>query len=187
MTAFLDMEFAPLVAAAATLSLLAVLFCRTSAARKRRILQLKTANELLKAHRDLLEAILDDPRVPERIKSRMLSFSDVISEKEMFLEIFEEVCADLRSGGRQDERSIDADVAALNAIEDGLGHKLTTSVSTGVAAMLLQYAHVTETAMAKMYADRRTETSLFASAVRRSRDIRQHEAAVMPAGMIGAT
>jgi hypothetical protein len=186
MTAFLNAELAPLVATAAVMGVLTVVFCRTSALRRKRTLQFQTAGDLLRTHRRLLGGLLDDDRVPEKIKGRLLAFSEVISQRAEFLRIFDQILNDMTAGKLRNENAVfDADVAALNAIEDGLGDHLNSVVSTGTAAMLLQYAHVSEISMARLYADRRTEPSLFASAVRRSKDIRR-DGDNLPTGLVGA-
>lgn len=187
MIAFIDLDLAPIIACAAGLALAVVFFASISTARRKRIQQLVTANELLEGHQVCLRKLLEDERVSDKIKGQLLAFSDVLADRREFLQVVEEVAAEANiRADRRDESAFERDMTELEAVEEGLGRHLGTVVSTGVAAMLLLYGQVNASAMAKLYADRRADRSLFASASKHDR-ASVREISQLPTGLIGAT
>jgi hypothetical protein len=174
-----ELELGPVIALAAILCAITVEFGVKRARLRRRTIQLQTANDLLKAHFRSLKEFVEHPAAPRKTKEKLLIFSKVISDRTKFLEILKQVCdeATFKNGNDQEAKNYEKDLTQLREQNSDLAKTFETTLTSGLAAMFLRYpdaSNLLEATMARVYASPRKEFALFAGAVKKDRDNRDH-------------
>jgi len=171
MSHFSELDFSTLVALAAVFCALSAHLSVKLARLRRRTVQLKTANDLLKEHYTALQKVVDHPTIPEKYKERLLHFSEIISDEKAFADLLQQVVQeDLYRDN--EAKGYAKNLAQLRAQDPDLAEAFSSAVRSGVAAMMLPYPSVEEileSTMARVYAAPRREGAVFAGAMRKSR------------------
>lgn len=131
---------------------------------RRRLAQLKLAEELLRQHHDALMRFVDDAGAPKALKTLLLDLSDILDDREKALATFEL----MRVGGAGDEPPPEvALLRDLDARSPGLHQLFFAALGSGYAASLLRWdetARMIDEAAPRILADPNSPYSLIRSA-----------------------
>lgn len=173
MNHFFESDLAPLVALASVLCAIFVEVSVNRGRRRRRAIQLKTANDLLKQHFTLLQKFIEEAAAPPKLKERLLIFSDFIADENSFLQVVREVCdPDFKRGNDSEAKGYVRDLLQLRAQDTDLAEMFAACIKSGVAAMMLRSSganDLMEATMARVYSSPRKEGELFAGAMKKNR------------------
>jgi len=167
----LDAQIAPLVALAASLFALCVDLRRRVGRHRRRTRDLRTCAELLDQHQASLEKFIQSPDAPTQLKSALLNFSEVTSDREKAHSVVAAMCSGEVRTQRDAEaaRSINKALESLRASHPELAQDFDTAVSSAAAAMLFRWAETADLFrdyVTKVITDSRKGKDLFVRAAR---------------------
>jgi len=179
MNQFFDIDFAPIITVAALLGFIAVYFGRVRSRLRHRTSQLKTSSELLSDHLFALQAFVEHPEAPAKMREKLLIFSNVVSDRSSFIPLLEAVCNENGCGRNSSEaKGYEKQIAQLRLRNEELSRNFETAVNSIVVAMILRYqdaSDLVEARMARMIVDPRREFAFFAGALKFNRANDNHQ------------
>jgi hypothetical protein len=149
MTQLFDIDFAPIITSAALLGFIAVYFGRLRSRLRHRTSQLKTSSELLSDHLCALQAFVEHPEAPAKMKEKLL-----------------------------EAKGYEKQIAQLRLRNEELTRGFETAANSIVVAMILRYqdaSDLVEARMARMIVDPRREFAFFAGALKFDRANDNHQ------------
>lgn len=152
-----------------------------SARSRRRVRDLEIAQRVLASHMDALQFVLENPKAPLKLKSDMLSFSELVIDHETAHDLVSKAIDALEAGSRPND-DFDREVERTWKISPDLGRAMDHIVSTGVQFMLYRWEDTSDKfnlLLSRTVADSKREAAIFAAAKRRSKSGSNHD---MPDG-----